>query len=88
MAPRGSDGRAHEPVTATSVSDLRTQPDFDRSLRAADTAPETIVIHREPRHRRVEFLLAAGVPTIAPPIRCERVEAHLENHLASITRRR
>jgi site-specific recombinase XerD len=71
-------------ITAASVSDLRALiPDFERSLRAANKSPKTIQIYREAANRLVEFLLATGMPTNAPDIGREHVEAYLEEHLAT-----
>ena len=66
-------------ITTVSVSDLRAlTPDWERSLRAANKAPKTILIYREAANRLVEFLLAHGMPTIAPNVHREHVEAYLE----------
>jgi site-specific recombinase XerD len=71
-------------ITAASVSDLRALiPDFERSLRAANKAPKTIVIYRDAANSLVAFLLAQGMPINALDIRREHIESYLEYHLAS-----
>lgn len=72
-------------VTAPSVSvgDLRALiPDFERSLRAANKAPKTVLIYREAAKGLVEFLIANGMPTEAVHLHREHVESYLEDQVA------
>jgi hypothetical protein len=71
-------------ITAATVGDLRALiPDFERSLRAANKSPKTVVIYREAANRLVEFLLAAGMPTNSADIHREHIEAPRVESLAS-----
>jgi site-specific recombinase XerD len=71
-------------ITAASVGDLRTLiPDFERSLRAGNRAPKTIVIYRDAANGLVEFLVERGMPTDVAHIHREHVEAYLEEHLTT-----
>ena len=71
-------------VTQPSVGDIRNLiPDFERSLRAANKSPKTVVIYREAATSFARYLAANGMPTEVAAIRREHIEAYLGDHLTS-----
>ena len=65
------------------VGDLATLiPSFERSLRAANKSPKTVKGYADAARQLAKFLRDQGMPTAAPKVRREHIEAFMEELLA------
>ncbi len=70
-------------VEVLGVNDLRLLvPDFERSLKAANKSPKTILIYTEAARGMIAFLLEHDMPVDAAMVQREHVEAYIVDQVA------